>query len=163
MDQKKALGDRGYLMLIIFDRSNIWIVPNEIFYTKANAVQLRGRTFLTPHGMKYMGSYTLNVNDQKELRSMLPNFQLKVFHKWMRVKLSKQTYQNELIFYPFNYYGSFGEAGYPVIRFEGVSPTTEKYKERLDTDNRIFMKPYIKKYQSRLGIVKNCLIKMFYK
>ena len=68
-------------MLIIFDRNNIWIAPNEIFYTTANAAQLRGRTFLTQHGMKYMGSYMVNVNDQNEFRSMLPNFQLKVFHK----------------------------------------------------------------------------------
>ena len=67
-------------MPIIFDGINIWIALNEIFYTTANAAQMRGRTF-TQHGMKYMGSYELNVNDQKELRSMLPNFQLKVFHK----------------------------------------------------------------------------------
>ena len=68
-------------MPIIFDRNNIWIAPNKIFYMTANAVQLRSRTFLTQHGMKYMGSYMVNVNDQNELRSMLPNFQLKVFHK----------------------------------------------------------------------------------
>ena len=111
-------------MPIIFDRNNIWIAPNEIFHTTANAVQLRGRTFLTQHGMKYMGSYMLNVNEQKKLRSMLPNFQLKVFHKWMKVKLSIQNYQNELILYPYNYYGSFGEVGYPVMGFEAVSPAT---------------------------------------
>ena len=46
IDQKKALGNRRYLMLIIFDRNNIWIAPNEIFYTTANAAQMRGRTFL---------------------------------------------------------------------------------------------------------------------
>ena len=63
IDQKKALENRGYLMLIIFDRNNIWIAPNEIFCTTRNAAQLRGKTFLTQHGMKYMGSYTLNVND----------------------------------------------------------------------------------------------------
>ena len=145
-------------MPIIFDRSNIWIAPNEIFYTAANAVQIRGRTFLTQHGMKYMGAYTLNIRNQKELCSMLLNFQLKVFHKWMKVQLSTQSYQNELIFYPYNY---FGQVGYPIMRFESVSPTIKKYQEWLDTDNRIFMKPYIKKYQSRLSIVKNCLIKMF--
>ena len=161
VDQKRALGNRRYLMQIIFDRSDILIAPNKIFCTTANAVQIRGRTFLTQHGMKYVGSYTLNVNDQKELRSMLLDFQLKVFHKWMKVKLSAQNYQNELIFYPFNYYGSFGEVGYPVMRFGGVSPATKKCKEWLDTDNIIFKKPYVKKYQSRLSIVKNCLIKMF--
>ena len=47
------------------------------------------------------------------------------------------------------------------MRFEGVSLATKKYKEWLDTDGRIFMKPYIKKYQSHLSIVNNCLIKMF--
>ena len=155
------MGNRAYLMPIIFDINDIWIAPNEIFYTTANAAQMRGKTFLTQNGMKYMGSYTLNVNDQKELRSMLPNFQLKIFHKWMKVKVSAQRYQNELLFYPYNYYGSFGQVEYPVKGFEAVSPATKKYKEWLGTDKRIFMKPYIKKYQSRLSIVKNCLIKMF--
>ena len=74
---------------------------------------------------------------------MLPNFQFKIFHKWMKVKLSAQQYQNELISYPYNYYGSFGQVGYPVVKFEPVSPATKKYKEWLSTDNRIFMKPYI--------------------
>ena len=80
LDQKKALGNRESLMPIIFDKTDIWVAPNEIFYMTASAAQMRGKTFLTQNGMKYMGSYTLNVNDQKELRSMLPNFQLKVFH-----------------------------------------------------------------------------------
>ena len=96
MDQRKALGNRGYLMPIIFDINDIWIAPNEIFYTTANAAQMRGKTFLTQNGMKYMGSYTLNVNDQKELRSMLPNFQLKILQKWIKVKTSAQQYQNEI-------------------------------------------------------------------
>ena len=92
MDQKKAFGNRGYLMPIIFDRNDIWIAPNEIFYMTANVVQMRGRTFLTQKGMKYMGSCTLNVNDRKELRSMFPDFQLKIFHKRMKVTLSEQNY-----------------------------------------------------------------------
>ena len=78
----------------------------------------------------------------------------------MKVELSAQNYQNELIFYPYNYYGSFGEVGYPVMRFESVSPATKKHGEWLNTDNRIFVKPHIKKYQSCLSIV-NCLTKMF--
>ena len=47
--------------------------------------------------------------------------------------------------YPYNYYGSFGQVGYPIMRFEAVSSATKKYKEWLGTDNRIFMRPYIKK------------------
>ena len=33
----------------------------------------------------------------------------------MKVKLSAHQYQNELIFYPYNYYGSFGQVRYPVM------------------------------------------------
>ena len=79
----------------------------------------------------------------------------------MKVKVSAQSYQNELIFCPYNYYGSFGQVGHPVMGFEAVSQATKKYNEWLDTDKRIFMRPYIKKYQNRLSIEKNCLIKMF--
>ena len=60
---------------------------------------------------------------------MLPNFQLKQFHKWKKVKVSAQNYQNELIFYLFNYNGSFSQVGYPVVGFEAVSPATKTYKE----------------------------------
>ena len=116
---------------------------NILYDSKCNTNE--SKTFLMQNGMKYMGSYELNVNDQKELRSMLPNFQLKIFHKWMKV--SAQQYQNEVIFYPFNYYGSFGQVGYPAVSFQAISPKIKKYKikkEWLGTDNRIFMKPYIK-------------------
>ena len=34
--------------------------------------------------------------------------------------------------------------------FKAVSPATKKYKEWLGTDNRIFMKPYIKKIPKAL-------------
>ena len=43
-------------MPIIFDLNDIWIGPNKIFYTTANAAQMRGKTFLTQNGMKYMGA-----------------------------------------------------------------------------------------------------------
>ena len=64
----------------------------------------------------------------------------------MNVTVSAQNCQNELIFYPFNYYGSFGQVGYPVVKFEAVSSATKIYKKWLGTENIIFMKPYIKKY-----------------
>ena len=68
-------------MPIIFDLNDIWIAKNEIFYMAENAAQMRGKTFLTQNGIKYMRTYALKVNEQKQLRSMLPNFQLKVFQK----------------------------------------------------------------------------------
>ena len=132
-------------MPIIFDRTDIRVAPNKILYTTANAAQMRGKTFLMQNGMEYMQKYVLNNDDQKQLRSTLLNLQLKVFHKWMKVKVTSQQYQNELIFYPYNYYGSFGLVRYLVMRFESVSSATKKYREWLGTDDRIFMKPYIKK------------------
>ena len=57
------MGNRKYLMSIIHDINNIHVAPNEIFYTTANAAQMRGRTFLKQPGIKYMGSYTLNDDD----------------------------------------------------------------------------------------------------
>ena len=63
-------------MPVIFDRNDIWVAPNKILYTIVHAAQMRGKTLLAQNEMKYMGSYTLNDNDKKELRSMLPNFQL---------------------------------------------------------------------------------------
>ena len=89
-------------MPIIFERNDIWIAPNEIFYASAIAAQMTGRAFLTQKGIKYMGTYVLNVNDQKELCSMFPDFQLKTLQKEMKVN-SAQNYQNELIFYPYIY------------------------------------------------------------
>ena len=62
LHQRKALRNRGYLMPIIFDLNDIWIAPNKIFYMAANAAQMRGKIFLTQNGIKYMGTYMLNVN-----------------------------------------------------------------------------------------------------
>ena len=148
-------------MPLIFQNNNIWIAPNEIFYMAANLAQMRGRTFLSQNGIKYMGTYKLKDDDLKEFCSMFPNFRLNVFQGCMKVKTSSQQYQNEIIFYPYSYYGSLGHVGYPVVSFQAISPKIKKYKEWLGTDNRIFMKPYIKKYQSHLSFVKNCLMEMF--
>ena len=113
-------------MPIVWDNDDIWVAKSEILYTVANASQLRGRTFLTQKGIKYMGGYWLNDDDKKELRSMLPNFQLRQFHKWMKVNDNNLSYQNELIFYHYTYYGSFGQIGYPVMSFECKSPKIKK-------------------------------------
>ena len=136
VDQRGALGkNRYYLMPIFWDNNDIWVAKNEIFYTVANASQMRGRTFLTQKGMKYMGSYWLNDDHKKELRRMLPNFQLRQFHSWMRVNDNNLSYQNELMFYPYTYYGWFGQIGYPVMSFECKSPKIKKYSEWLGTDD----------------------------
>ena len=64
-EQRQSLGNRSYLMPLIWENDNMWIAKNEIFYTTANAAQMRKKTFLK--NIKYMGSYWLNDNGKKEL------------------------------------------------------------------------------------------------
>ena len=65
-------------MPLIWENDNMWIAKNEIFYTTANAAQMRKKTFLK--NIKYMGSYWLNDNDKKQLRRLLISFSLEQFH-----------------------------------------------------------------------------------
>ena len=125
-DQRRALGYRSYLMPTVWDNDDIWVAKNETFYITANASEMRGRTFLTQRAIKYMGSYWVNDNNKKELRSILPNFQSRQFHSWMRVSDDNLSYQNELIFYSYTYYGSFGQIRYPVMSFEFRSSNIKK-------------------------------------
>ena len=87
---------------------------------------MRGRTFLSQNGIKYMETYKLKDDDLKEFCSMFPNFQLNVFQGWMKVKTSSQQYQIEIIFYLYNYYGSFGHGGYLVVSFQAITPKIKK-------------------------------------
>ena len=115
---------------------------------------MRGRTFLTQKGMKYMGSHWLNDDDLKEFCSILPHFQLQQFHSWMKVNNDVISYLNELIFFPYTYYGSLGQIAYHVSGFHCASIATKKYREWYGTDDRIFMRPYIKKISKPLKYCK---------
>ena len=64
-DKRRSLGSRSYLMPLIWDNGDIWIAKNEIFYTRANAAQIREKTFLK--NIRYMGSYWLKDDDKKEI------------------------------------------------------------------------------------------------
>ena len=83
-------------MPLIWENDNMWIAKNEIFYTTANAAQMRKKTFLK--NINYMGSYWLNDNDKKQLRSLLISFSLEQFHSWMEVNDYILSCQNEVIF-----------------------------------------------------------------
>ena len=78
----------------------------------------------------------------------------------MKVDDRNIFYQNELIFYPYTYYRSFGRVAYPVQGFHYTWPKIKKYSEWLGIDDRIFMRSYIKKPQSHLVHVNKCLTKM---
>ena len=91
------------------------IAKNKIFYTIANAAQMREKNFLK--NIRYMGSYWLKDNDKKELQTLIPNFSLEQIHLWMKVDNRVISCQNEVIFYPYNYYGSIGMPTFEVARF----------------------------------------------
>ena len=59
-------------MPLIWENDNMWTAKNEIFYTTTDATEMRKKTFLK--NVRYMGSYWLNNNDKKQLRSLLVSF-----------------------------------------------------------------------------------------
>ena len=73
-EQKQSLGNRSYLMSLIWENDNMWITKNEIFYTTANAAQIRKKSFLKNN--KYMENYWSNDDDKK-----IANFVSKFFIK----------------------------------------------------------------------------------
>ena len=52
-------------MPLIWDNDDIWIAKNEIFYTTANAAEMREKIFLK--NIRYMVSYRFKDNDKKDL------------------------------------------------------------------------------------------------
>ena len=134
-------------MSLIWDIDNMWIAKSERFYTTANAAQIRKKTFLK--NIKYMGSYWLNDDGKKELWSLLISFWLDQFHSRMKVDDTVVSFQNEVMFYPYSYYRSFGSPSFDVAGFRCKSSNMLKYKKWLSTDNAIFGKLYIKKYLNR--------------
>ena len=145
--QRLRLGDRKYMMPITFIFGNLRLFNNEPFYT-ANIPKTN--SFLKQDGISDLGSYTLTKDDLKELNNMLSNFQLKNLCKWMKVKNSRQTCEQELTFYPQTRYGSLGQPIYNIANFQATSQKMLKYKDWLNTDNEIFLKPYLRNLSSTL-------------
>ena len=125
-EQRQSLGNRSYLIPLIWEKNNMWIAKNEIFYTTTNAAQMRKKTFLK--NVKYMRNYWLNDNDKKQLQSLLVSFSLEQFHSWMKVDDYVISCQNEVMFYPYTYYGSFGSPSFDVAVFRCTSNNMLKYK-----------------------------------
>ena len=74
-DQRQRLGNRAYLMPLIWE-NDIIMAKNEGFYTAPR--HLRGsNSFLNK--MKYFGTYNLTNDDMKELNSLHPGFSLNIF------------------------------------------------------------------------------------
>ena len=63
--QRRSLGSRSNFMPLIWGNDDIWIAKNEIFYTTANAAEMREKIFLK--NIRYMGSYRFKDNDKKDL------------------------------------------------------------------------------------------------
>ena len=142
IDQRLRLGNRKYMMPIVFVFNSLVVYFNEEFYTTDVP---RNNSFLKQNGIKDLGSYTLTKDDLAELNSMHSNFQLKTLRKWKKDnRLTSQRWSNELIYYPLTKYGSYGQPQYNISNFQALSKNTKKYSGWLDTDNEIFIKPYIR-------------------
>lgn len=74
IDQRLRLGNRKYMMPIVFVFNSLVVYFNEEFYT---ADVPRNNSFLKQNGIKDLGSYTLTKDDLAELNSMHSSFQLK--------------------------------------------------------------------------------------
>lgn len=127
---------------MVFVFNGLSVFYNEEFYTTDVP---RNNSFLKQNGIKDLGSYTLAKDDLTELRSMLPNFQLKILCKWKKDKrLTRQTWLNDLFYYPQTKYGSYGQPQYNISNVQALSKNTKKYSGWFNTDNEIFIKPYIR-------------------
>ena len=80
----------------------------------------------------------------------------------MKVDDRNISLENEVIFYPFGYYGSIGMPSFDVAKFS-CPKEMKKYNKWLSTDFNIFCKPYIKKYLNRKMLVNSSLTKIFEK
>ena len=79
---RKYLGNRAYLMLLIWENDNIIIAKNEVLYTAPRHLR-RSDSFLNK--MRYLGAYNLTDNDIKELNLLHPGFALKQLHQWIKI------------------------------------------------------------------------------
>ena len=151
-DQRQKLGDRAYLMSLIWDNDNIIIAKNEIFYTAPRS--LRGKTnFLNK--MKFLGGYNLTDDDVKQLNSLHPGFSLKQLNRWAKVSHYVDSWgRNDLIPYPYTGYQAPGTTFFEQAYFEYPTKT---YREWLNTDNKIFEKSYINKIPKLLKYCKELL------
>ena len=61
------------------------------------------------------------------------------------MKVNDILWQNEVTFYPYNYYGSIEMPSFDAARFS-CPKKLKKYNKCLGTDYKIFCKPYIKIY-----------------
>ena len=58
------------------------------------------------------------------------------------------SWENEVIFYRYNYYGSIGMPSFDVAKFS-YPKKMRKYNKWLGKDYKFFHKPYIKKWLNR--------------
>ena len=127
-------------MSLIWNNDNIIIAKNEIFYTAPRS--LRGKnSFLNK--MKFLGGYNLTDDDVKQLNSLHPGFSLKQLNRWAKVSDYVDLWgRNDLIPYP---YTGYQVPGMPFFEQAYFEYPTKKFKEWLNTDNKIFEKSYVNK------------------
>ena len=152
--QRLRLSGKKYLMLITYIFETLRIIPNEPFFT-SNTLHLKSNTFLKGSDIKDLGQYTLTEDDIVQIKMLIPNFRLKILHKFVKVNTAQTNWRNEILFYPLTSYQNFGQPEYTASLFQSVSKNVLKYRQYLNTDKNIFKQPYIKKIPSTLAAAEN--------
>ena len=139
-DQRQRLGNRAYLMPLIWENDNTIIAINEVFYTALRHLR-EPNSFVNK--MKYLGAYNLTNDDMNELNLLHPGFSLKQLHKCVKTSHYVDSCgRSDLIRYPDTGYQAPGMSFFQQGFFEYP---TKKYKDWLKTDFTIFEKPCITK------------------
>ena len=138
-------------MPLIWD-NDIIIAKNEIICTAPRS--LRGKnSFLNK--MKFLGSYNLTDDDVKQLNSLHPGFSLKQLNRWAKASDYVDSWgRNDLIPYP---YTGYQVPETPVFEQAYFEHPRKKYRNWLNTDNKIFEKSYINKIPKLLKYCKELL------
>ena len=97
-DQRQRLGNRAYLMPLIWENDNTIIAINEVFYTAPRHLR-EPNSFVNK--MKYLGAYNLTNDDMNELNLLHPGFSLKQLHKCVKTSHYVDSCgRSDLILYP---------------------------------------------------------------
>ena len=137
--QRQKLGHIAYLMLLISDNDDIIIAKNEIFYAAPRS--LRGENSFDK--IRFLRGYNLTDDDVKQLNSLHPGFSLKQLNRWAKVGDYVDSWgRNDLIPCP---YTGYQAPGMPFFQQACFEYPTKKYREWLNTNNKIFEKSYTNK------------------
>ena len=149
--QRLRLGSKKYLMPITWVFGALTIMPNEPFFV-SDTMEYKMSTFSKDSNIKDLGRYNLSDKDLDELRKLIPNFKLHSLHKFVCERHGRNTWKNEILFYPQTRYQSFGQPEYnSSLMLAQADKNAFKYRQYLNSDRNIFHRPHFRKIPSTLA------------